>query len=100
MKLKKPLSEAHIFLTISVWAVQITQMERHMNVLVGYMLMWVLFAAIMLGAGDQIFNRLHGGQWYLQLNGTWPELGQVCMFFECSPVCRYKHTSACLFECV
>ena len=48
-----------------------------MNVLVGYMLLWVLFVSIMLAAGDQIFQRLHGGMWYLQITGEWPELGQV-----------------------
>ena len=67
--------QTHIFL--NCLCPQITQMERHMNVLVGYMLLWVLFASIMLGAGDQIFNRLHTDKWYLQLDGTWPELGQV-----------------------
>ncbi|KAF5838676.1 hypothetical protein DUNSADRAFT_2440 [Dunaliella salina] len=55
---------------------KITQMERHMNVLVGYMLIWVLFESIMLGAGDQIFNGLNHGLWYLRINGEWPELGQ------------------------
>jgi len=48
-----------------------------MNVLVGYMLLWVLFASVMLGAGDQIFHGLHHGLWYLRFDGTWPELGQV-----------------------
>ena len=56
---------------------QVTQMERHMNVLVGYMLLWVLFASVMLGAGDQIYHGLNHGLWYLRFNGEWPEFGQV-----------------------
>jgi magnesium-transporting ATPase (P-type) len=38
---------------------QITQLERHMNILVAIMFGWMLFLAIWLAAGDQIFMRTH-----------------------------------------
>ncbi|KAJ9515335.1 hypothetical protein QJQ45_006610 [Haematococcus lacustris] len=48
-----------------------------MNVLVVGMFGVMLFLSALLAAGDQIYTRLHSsGMWYLQYDGTWPELGQ------------------------
>jgi len=69
-----------------------------MNVLVGYMLLWVLFESVMLAAGDQIFHRKYSGLWYLRFDGTWPELGQVRSYC-CCCCCCYCCVQVCMYTC-
>lgn len=48
-----------------------------MNILVIIMFSIQFFFAAMLAAGDQIFNRVNKGLWFLQYRDEWPDLGQV-----------------------
>lgn len=76
-----------------------------MNVLVSYILAWVVFASVMLGVGSQIFGHVHPGLWFLRIDGTWPELGQVggragAAWARGSRALRCVRTLACLAACL
>ena len=54
---------------------QVTQLERHMNLLVIALFATLIFFACMMAAGDQIWMNTHPGYWYLEFTNTWPDLG-------------------------
>lgn len=58
---------------------KITQLERHMNVLVAAMFGVLMFIACWMAGAEQIWYRKHDpdSQWYLRLEYTWPDLGPV-----------------------
>eukprot|EP00798_Chlamydomonas_sp_ICE-L_P004076 gene4076-14171_t len=54
---------------------KVTQLERHMNVLVLIIAAILFFFACMLSAGNNIWMNLNSGQWYLQLQDKYPDFG-------------------------
>ncbi len=56
---------------------QVTQLERHMNVLVACLFAWVFSISCILAGGQQIWLGRHPGEWYLQYEEKWPDLGMV-----------------------
>lgn len=57
--------------------IKVTQLERNMNILVAVLFVTLFFFASMMAAGSQITMNAQSGDWYLEVQNKWPDLGVV-----------------------